>query len=172
MKPKKIKLFWAVGLTVILLASATAALSMLWPRLLPSFYVSDLYRRYEHNDYVRATELHNFPVNDTLATDALLLEAATDSAWCALLLDFGTPQEMIDDYNSNKEFNEGEDASTIILFYRDKNDLKKRIPNNHPGSRLVIASYNRRTLCIFMTEDNKQKDIIGLTQIKDLKNGH
>ena len=55
MKPKKIKLFWAVGLTVILLASATAALSMLWPRLLPSFYVSDLYRRYELNDYIRAT---------------------------------------------------------------------------------------------------------------------
>lgn len=162
-------MIWAVTL---LLLSAAMALPTLWPRLFPSHYVSDLYRRYEHNPHIHTTEIHNFHVNDTLSVDALLLQADTDSAWCALLLDFGTPQEMIDDYNSNKEFNEGEDASTIILFYRDKNDLKKRIPNNHPGSRLVIASYNRRTLCIFMTEDNKQKDIIGLTQIKDLKNGH
>ena len=50
MKPKKIKLFWALGLTATLVASATVALSILWPRLFPSLYVSDLYRRYEHNE--------------------------------------------------------------------------------------------------------------------------
>ena len=161
-----------ITLAIIAVGLAVCAGFFLFPRQLTPEECGALYQRYKDAEGIDASFIKDFPVNDTLATDALLLEAATDSAWCALLLDFGTPQEMIDDYNSNKEFNEGEDASTIILFYRDKNDLKKRIPNNHPGSRLVIASYNRRTLCIFMTEDNKQKDIIGLTQIKDLKNGH
>lgn len=169
MKPKKIKLFWAVGLTVILLASATAALSMLWPRLLPSFYVSDLYRRYEHNDYVRATELHNFPVNDTLATDALLLEAATDSAWYALLADFGMPEEMIEMYKSNKESFVGEGKNSIIKFFVNKNNIKERIPKKNPSGRLVLGDLAKKSLCIFLTEDNNKKEKISLFKIKELE---
>lgn len=169
MKPKKIKLFWAVGLTVILLASATAALSMLWPRLLPSFYVSDLYRRYEHNNYIRATELHNFPVNDTLATDALLLEAATDSAWYALLADFGMPEEMIEMYKSNKESFVGEGKNSIIKFFVNKNNIKERIPKKNPSSRLVLGDLAKKSLCIFLTEDNNKKEKISLFKIKELE---
>lgn len=161
-----------ITLAIIAVGLAVCAGFFLFPRQLTPEECGALYQRYKDAEGIDASFIKDFPVNDTLSVDVTTLQATTDSAWCALLLNFGTPQEMIDDYNSNKEFNEGEDASTIILFYRDKNDLKKRIPNNHPGSRLVIASYNRRTLCIFMTEDNKQKDIIGLTQIKDLKNGH
>jgi hypothetical protein len=161
-----------ISVAVCLVVAALVLLVKYHPRTVPIEECSQIYRDYADNPHIAVAFIKDFPVNDTLSVDVTTLQATTDSAWCALLLDFGTPQEMIDDYNSNKEFNEGEDASTIILFYRDKNDLKKRIPNNHPDSRLVIASYNRRTLCIFMTEDNKQKDIIGLTQIKDLKNGH
>ena len=170
MKPKKIKLFWAVGLTVILLASATAALSMLWPRLFPSFYVSDLYRRYEHNDYVRATELHNFPVNDTLATDALLLEAATDSAWCELLADFGMPKSLIDRYTFDKKSLVSDGRNSITKFYMDKDNIKKRKSRKKPESRLVIASHTKRCICVFLTDEQKTKETISLTEIKKLKN--
>ena len=78
MKPKKIKLFWTLGLTATLVASATVALSILWPRLFPSLYVSDLYRRYENNEYIRATEIHNFRVNDTLAVETLRYAEGND----------------------------------------------------------------------------------------------
>lgn len=172
MRKNRKALRWGIFLLLCLLAATVPAYIVYRSHTVPVEECSQLYRGYADNPHVTVAFIKDFPVNDTLSVDVTTLQATTDSAWCALLLDFGTPQEMIDDYNSNKEFNEGEDASTIILFYRDKNDLKKRIPNNHPNSRLVIASYNRRTLCIFMTEDNKQKDIIGLTQIKDLKNGH
>jgi len=168
MKPKKIKLFWAVGLTVILLASAAAALSMLWPRLLPSFYVSDLYRRYEHNDYIRATELHNFPVNDTLTTDALLLEAATDSAWCELLEDFGMSKELIKRYKTDKESLVGNELTSITTFSIDKNNIKKRIPKTELDSRLTIASHAKRSLCIFMTEDINIKETLFSIEIKKI----
>ena len=169
MKPKKIKLFWTLGLTATLLASATVALSILWPRLFPSLYVSDLYRRYEHNEYIRATEIHNFPVNDTLAVETLLLEASTDSAWCALLLDFGMPEEMIEMYKSNKEFFMSDGANSIIMLYRDKNNQKKILPSEDPDSRLVLASFSKQSMCVFLAEDNNKKEIIELSEIIKLK---
>ena len=169
MKPKKIKLFWALGLTATLVASATVALSILWPRLFPSLYVSDLYRRYENNEYIRATEIHNFPVNDTLAVETLLLEASTDSAWCALLLDFGMPEEMIEMYKSNKEFFMSDGANSIIMLYRDKNNQKKFLPSEDPDSRLVLASFSKQSMCVFLAEDNNKKEIIELSEIIKLK---
>lgn len=169
MKPKKIKLFWTLGLTATLVASATVALSILWPRLFPSLYVSDLYRRYENNEYIRATEIHNFRVNDTLAVDALLLDASTDSAWCALLLDFGMPEEMIEMYKSNKEFFMSDGANSIIMLYRDKNNQKKFLPSEDPDSRLVLASFSKQSMCVFLAEDNNKKEIIELSEIIKLK---
>ena len=169
MKPKKIKLFWALGLTATLVASATVALSIFWPRLFPSLYVSDLYRRYENNEYIRATEIHNFPVNDTLAVETLLLEASTDSAWCALLLDFGMPEEMIEMYQSNKEFFMSDGANSIIMLYRDKNNQKKFLPSEDPDSRLVLASFSKQSMCVFLAEDNNKKEIIELSEIIKLK---
>ena len=169
MKPKKIKLFWALGLTATLVASATVALSIFWPRLFPSLYVSDLYRRYENNEYIRATEIHNFRVNDTLAVDALLLDASTDSAWCALLLDFGMPEEMIEMYKSNKEFFMSDGANSIIMLYRDKNNQKKFLPSEDPDSRLVLASFSKQSMCVFLAEDNNKKELIELSEIIKLK---
>jgi hypothetical protein len=169
MKPRKIKRFWLLGLVTMLLVIVGVALSILWPRLFPSSEVSDLYRRYEHNDHIRATEIHDFRINDTLAVETVLLQAATDSAWCALLLDFGTPEELIEMYKTDKDFFVREDANAITLFYIDKVDIKKFLPSTNPDSRLVIASHWNRTLCIFMTEKNNIKETIELFEIKKLK---
>jgi len=170
MKPRKIRLLWIVGLTVILLASAMVALSMLWPRLFPSFYVSDLYCRYEDNEYIRVTEIHNFQVNDTLAVDVLLMEATTDSAWCELLKDFGTPEKVIEFYRTNRKFIVGEDVNSITEFIIDINNPKKYTTQADPNCRLVIGSYTKKTLCLFLTEDTNQQNAISLTKISRLKN--
>ena len=159
-----------ISVAVCLVVAALVLVVKYHPRTVPIEECSQIYRDYADNPHIAVAFIKDFPVNDTLAVDVTTLQATTDSAWCALLLDFGTPQEMIDDYNSNKEFNEGEDASTIILFYKDKNDLKKRIPSTNPDSRLVIASHRNRTLCIFMTEKNNIKETIELFEIKKLKN--
>lgn len=170
MRKNRKALRWGIFLLLCLLAATVPAYIVYRSHTVPVEECSQLYRGYADNPHVTVAFIKDFPVNDTLAVDVTTLQATTDSAWCALLLDFGTPQEMIDDYNSNKEFNEGEDASTIILFYRDKNDLKKRIPSTNPDSRLVIASHRYRTLCIFMTEKNNIKETIELFEIKKLKN--
>lgn len=169
MKPRKIKRFWLLGLVTMLLVIVGVALSILWPRLFPSSGVSDLYRRYEHNDHIRATEIHDFHINDTLAVETVLLQAATDSSWCALMVDFGASEEFIDFYKSNKEFFVGEGNNAISLYYVDRNNLRKRVPNSDPDSWPVILSHRKRTLCIFMTENSHIKEIIELSEIKKLK---
>ena len=160
-------------LLIILLLSLLAVIAVVlwrgWPHLFPSSDVSDLYRRYENNEYIRATEIHNFPVNDTLAVETLLLEASTDSAWCALLLDFGMPEEMIEMYKSNKEFFMSDGANSIIMLYRDKNNQKKFLPSEDPDSRLVLASFSKQSMCVFLAEDNNKKEIIELSEIIKLK---
>ena len=95
MKPRYIKRIWALWTLMVLLLAAGAAVLPLWPRLFPS-HLSDLYLRYEHNPHIRATELRDFPVDDTLAVDALLLQADTDSAWYALMADFGMSDDLIE----------------------------------------------------------------------------
>ena len=158
-------------ITLLLAAAAVAAVVLWrgWPHLFPSSDTDDLYRRYEHNDYIRATHLKDFQVNDTLATDALLLEAATDSAWYALLADFGMPEEMIEMYKSNKESFVGEGKNSIIKFFVNKNNIKERIPKKNPSSRLVLGDLAKKSLCIFLTEDNNKKEKISLFKIKELE---
>ncbi len=99
MKPKKIKLFWSLGLTRLLLLSAAGVLPVLWPRLFPSHYVSDLYLHYEHNPHIRTTELHSFHINDTLSVDVLLLQATDSLGWETLKNDFhiiDPPTEVVE----------------------------------------------------------------------------
>ena len=159
-------------LITLLLSFLAVAAVMAWrwgPTLFPSSEVSDLYRRYEHNPHIRATDIRNFQVNDTLRVDVTLLQADNDSAWCALMLDFGESEDLINLYNTNRELFVGEDVNAIEIFYIDKDDTKKHLPRLVPGSRLVIGSYEKKTLCIFHAEEEKYKDIISLTQIQNLK---
>ena len=159
-------------ITLLLAAAAVAAVVLWrgWPHLFPSSDTDDLYRRYEHNDYIRATHLKDFQVNDTLATDALLLEAATDSAWCELLADFGMPKSLIDRYTFDKKSLVSDGRNSITKFYTDKDNIKKRKSRKKPESRLVIASHTKRCICVFLTDEQKTKETISLTEIKKLKN--
>ena len=153
MMPKKIKRLWTAWAVALLLLTAGVALPILWPCLFPSHYTSDLYRRYEHNDHIRATEIHNFQVNDTLRVDVTLLQASTDSAWYALLRDFGASEELIEWYQSEKESLTVDRKYTTICFLIDKNNSKKRVPLTDPNGYLVIGSVSMRSLCIFLTAD-------------------
>ena len=158
-----------ITLTLSLLAVATVVLWRGWPRLFPSSEVSDLYRRYEHNDHIRATEIHDFQVNDTLAVATVLLQATTDSAWYALLTDFGMPEELIDFYKSDRDFLERDNANSILYFYVEKNNPQKRTLQTNPNSMFVVGSLIKKTICIFMTDDKTTKKIASFNEIKKLK---
>ena len=159
-----------LSIVLLCLLAALAGGVRLFRYYLPHEGPTDaLYEKYKDNPQVKASLLHDFRVNDTLAVDALLLEASTDSAWCALLLDFGMPEEMITDYISNRDFFMGEGRSSIIMLYRDKNNQKKFLPSEDPDSRLVLASFSKQSICVFLAEDNNKKEIIELSEIIKLK---
>ena len=156
-------------LAIIAVGLAVCAGFFLFPRQLTPEECGALYQRYKDAEGIDASFIKDFPVNDTLTTDALLLEAATDSAWYALLADFGMPEEMIEMYKSNKESFVGEGKNSIIKFFVNKNNIKERIPKKNPSSRLVLGDLAKKSLCIFLTEDNNKKEKISLFKIKELE---
>jgi hypothetical protein len=159
-----------ITLAIIAVGLAVCAGFFLFPRQLTPEECGALYQRYKDAEGIDASFIKDFPVNDTLTTDALLLEAATDSAWCELLLDFGASKDLISLYKTNKELFVGEDVCSITEFSVDKNNTKKHIPLTDSDSWLVIGSHTKKTLCILLTENNNQKSTISLINIKDLKN--
>lgn len=158
-----------ITLSLSLLAVTAVVLWRGWPHLFPSSEVSDLYRRYEHNDHIRATEIHDFQINDTLAVETVLLQASSDSAWYTLLADFGMPEELIEMYKSNRDFLVGDRNKSLLKFFIDKNNIRKTLPLSNPDSRMVIGSLKKRSLCVFMTNDNYLKDKISFIKIKELE---
>lgn len=142
---------------------------VLRPRQLPLEECSQLYRDYADNPHVTVAFIKDFPVNDTLRADVTTLQATTDSAWCALLFDFGMPQELIELYNSDKSLFIGEDVNTITKTYIDKNNPKKHLTKVNTDSRLLIMSHAKKTISIFMTEEKNVKEKISLSEIKKLK---
>lgn len=167
-KNRKI-LRWGIFLLLCLLAATVPAALVYRSHTLPLSQCSELYRNYLGNPHIRAAFIKDFPINDTLSVDALTLQADSDSAWCELMADFGMSKILIARFKTHKELYVGENVNSIIMYYIDKNDIKKRMPNTDPNSRLVIGSHAERSICIFMTERKNTKEAIGLTKVKQLK---
>ena len=157
-----------ITLAIIAVGLAVCAGFFLFPRQLTPEECGALYQRYKDAEGIDASFIKDFPVNDTLTTDALLLEAATDSAWCELLEDFGMSKELIKRYKTDKESLVGNELTSITTFSIDKNNIKKRIPKTELDSRLTIASHAKRSLCIFMTEDINIKETLFSIEIKKI----
>ena len=158
---KNRKIFrWGVSLLLCLLAATLPAAIVYRCHTVSLSQCDELYRKYVDNPGIRASFIKDFPVNDTLAVDALLLEASSDSAWCALLSDFGVPKELIDDYLSEKDHIVKEGLHECMVFYIDRNNPKQRMQYSEPDSRVVIGSHAKRSLCVFMTADTQFKELI------------
>ncbi len=166
---KKKSLLTIAIVAVCLLAVLTGALRLRRHYLPLDGPTCALYEKYKDSPGIKASYLRDYPIDDTLALDALLLEASSDSAWCALLSDFGAPKDLINLYNTQRHLFVDEGVNSIEIFYIDTNDTRKRLPRAEPGSRLVIGSYKEKSMCVFMTEEKSDKEIICLTKIKDLR---
>ncbi len=159
-----------LSIVLLCLLAALAGGVRLFRYYLPHEGPTDaLYEKYKDNPQVKASLLHDFRVNDTRAVDALLLEASTDSAWCALLLDFGMPEEMITDYISNRDFFMGEGRSSIIRIFINKYNPKERVPVADTNGWLTIGSFEKKSLSVFLTGEYSVKEIINKKEIKKLK---
>ena len=166
---KRNKLIVAAIVLLSLLAVVTAAFRLCRYYLPQDGSTCALYERYKDNPHVKASYLRDFRVNDTLAVDALLLQATSDSAFCALLRDFGVPEEIIDDYKYDNESLVGNHKHSILYFYKDKNNPQKTLPRENPDSRLVLGSFKNKSLCVFMTADTHFKEIIFYNELSNIR---
>jgi len=131
-------------------------------------YACALYDRYKDSSGINATFIKDFQFNDTLAVDAILLQATTDSAWRALLLDFGMPKDFLDDYFSNPEAFVGSSLSSLLFFHISKSSSPQRVSPKNDDSWPVIGSFTEKNLCVFMADKKNIKEIVTLTNIKKL----
>ena len=153
MKPRYIKRLWLLWAVVVLLLAVGAALLPLWPRLFHS-EVSDLYRRYEDNPHIRATELHDFPVNDTLALDVLLLQATDSLGWETLKTDFNivtlSPQALQMLKNSK---------SSVGVRMTPKNDIGAPGDTVNLDNNYLLAIDNlEHSVGIFYTKNDQERE--------------
>lgn len=153
MKPRYIKRLWLLWAVVVLLLAVGAALPPLWPRLFHS-EVSDLYRHYEHNPHIRATELYDFPVNDTLAVDVTLLQATDSLGWETLKTDFNivtlSPQALQMLKNSK---------SSVGVRMTPKNDIGAPGDTAHIDNNIILTIDNlEHSIGIFYTRDKYQRE--------------
>ena len=160
MKRNKIIRFWIVVL--LLLVVEALALSTGWwgPRLFPGCYVSDLYRRYEHADGIRASFLKDYRVNDTLCLDVTLLEATTDAGWDTLQAHFRILQ--LPDYLEQKIAN-GEDKVTVRFAPKDSPSQPTdttELTNNFA----IAISRLYRTVSIFHAHTLKEMDAVCISK--------
>lgn len=170
MRKKQKAIRWGIFLILCLLAVAVSAYVAYLKHTVPVEECSQLYRDYADNPHVTVAFIKDFPVNDTLRVDVTTLQADSDSAWCALLRDFGAPKEYVDIYKSNKNLFVGEDVNSMIMFSIDKNNPQKRLPDTDSDSRMVIGSHEKMSLCVFLADNSDLKKIIFLNETKKLKN--
>jgi hypothetical protein len=150
MKPRGVKIFWAVGVALVV---AVAVGGLLWPWLLPGARVSDPYRRYEDNPHLGVTFLRNFPVNDTLAVDVTLLQARDDEGWDTLRADFRIP-ELPD--HIQKRIAEGKDLTGVRLVPKSDPTLPMDTVDITRNNVLGVSPL-KRTISIFTTDTKEQQ---------------
>lgn len=162
MKPRKIKLFWTWGTVLLLLLAVAVTLTIQWPRLFPYHHTSDLYRHYAAQPGIDATFLKNFPVNDTLCLDVLLLEATDSAGWERLKRDFN-----IKDFSPEALLYI--DSTAISFKYAPKRDHSLKQDSVLTENDFVVFSRHQHKIMLFdINEENQNLEIV-IHQLKNKK---
>lgn len=141
-----------ITLLLALLAVATVVLWREWPCLFPSSEANELYRRYEHNDHIRATYIKDFQVNDTLRVDVTTVQALDSTGWEMLKKNFNI--KPVSTFNQ-EAIDRGEDIVSLQLT-----------PKDHPGqpmdttdilrNNVMAVSQLHKTVSIFDIQSRQE----------------
>ena len=133
---------WTITLVIICVAVVLGTVWHRCARTVPLAECSEVYRRYADTPGINAAYVKDYRVNDTIAFNATLLEATTDSAWNELCLVFSIPITFAEE----KAIKEERDALTLLL------------PENCSdcglaGNELAVSSLRGRYICVFHNID-------------------
>lgn len=141
---KRIGILTAV---VCLLAVGLVVVLRLCPRTPRADEVSDIYRQYADNEYVAASFVKDFKVNDSVMVDVTVLEAKDSAGW----------QQMLDDFNIYQMTPEelalyGDDMyKRVRVAIRPSYDYKGLPDSNQDLNDVISISFPQRQICVFHT---------------------
>lgn len=148
-----------------LLSAVAVAAWRWWPRFFPTDEQSEVYRRYEHNENIRAAFIDGFRENDTVTVAVTVLEARNDEGWALLLEDFNLtppPQEVLDFV--------GKDA--VAIWAAPKGDYASPRDPVKLNNDLLSVSWVERTIRVFAIESLQQYSYILRSQIDESINNN
>lgn len=147
---------WTITLLAIPVAVLVAMLLTYRHHTVPLEQCSELYRRYQTVEGVKASYIKDFPVNDTLRVDVVLLEATTDAGWDTLKTQFNIVPlpEMFE-----KKISNGEDKLSVRLAPKQAPWLPTDTTNLTNNSVLAISRLHH-SISIFYTRTMEEIDIV------------
>lgn len=150
------------ALLVLALIGCTLALR-LWPRTLPTKQCSEIFRRYEGCDGIRASFIHDKKINDTLAVDVTMLEAVSDSGWTKICSDLNIPSLANIPEELQSLFSAGQAFGRIVEI-----DSASAGAACQPLRNLYIYSRSDRTVCVIHLLTEQEYDAIVDNEIKNI----
>lgn len=145
------KRFWTVIAIVTAVEVLSIAIVKQWKYIFPSHEVSLLYEHYAGVEGIDATFIKDFRVNDSVFTDATLLEAKDSAGWALLKRDFAVPelnaqlQAIIDN---------GKDLILSHILTPDNYPIS--IPRDTILFDELAVSYHSHMLTIFHAKNQKE----------------
>ena len=124
---------------------------------------SEVYKLYSRVEWVKATYIKDYRLNDTLTVGVTLLEATTDSGWAALQEDFGLPVIP-------KEYEESfcSDSNKVTI-----KSFPKSVPLYVEGDTLeddiIAISHYKHTIAHFVVQSKEQWKLFILKQFEDME---
>ncbi|MBP5546723.1 MAG: hypothetical protein J6X59_05535 [Bacteroidales bacterium] len=152
---KNRKIFrWGVFLLLCLLAATLPAAIVYRCHTVSLSQCDELYRKYVDNPGIRASFIKDFPVNDTLAVDVLLLEATDSLGWETLKTDFNivtlSPQALQMLKNSK---------SSVGVRMTPKNDIGAPGDTVNLDNNYLLAIDNlEHSVGIFYTKNDQERE--------------
>lgn len=142
---------WTITLLAIPVAVLVAMLLTYRHHTVPLEQCSELYRRYQTVEGVKASYIKDFPVNDTLRVDVVLLEATTDAGWDTLHAHFSLVEESPE---FRQLLEEGRFQTLSRLVLRENPSLP--MDETNPDNNIVRSiDYVNHTIALFYTKNNQ-----------------
>lgn len=117
--------------------------------------VSDLYRRYEHQEGVRVGFVHQFPMDDSTLVDVTTIEALDSTGWEWMREEFNFPTLS-------------ERQGRLVAEGQDVLQTWQLEDGTEGSEQFVFLSYGHHSLCIVQVDNEQQLNSVISYQLKQL----
>ena len=150
-----------ISLAILLAGFLASAAVLRHPRQLSLEECSPEYLRYKDAPGIRASFVKNFPINDTLAVNVLLLQATDSVGWETLTTDFRIPS--LPEESTRQKIEQGKDVIGIHLALKGNPSLPMDTVNLL-NNNIIAVSRLHKTVSVFYQSSEPVMNAIVFSQ--------